>query len=444
VKIIGLKIEKGSLAVSVVMKTFRQIELTESYIVSFVTDAELADILRQKAKDWVGARIVSSIPGSFFAQRTLSFPFADRKRLEKALPFELEDSVPFDLGDTVVDHVVLEGIEKSSNGAQKNEATVLAMMLPKQLLRQHLELLASAGVDPQVIVPSYLGLHAVARMIPSEGPTMLLAGKDLCLKQGGAVRSIRSFSPAPTGGFDHTLKALETECREKVEKAVVLDTDGTAEAQAAELGLSVDRVVPEFHGKKPADAVSLGLALLEDVNFRRGEFAFRVADEGTRRRKRALAIAGGAAALMAVINFGVKVYVVESAYGKLIREIEAIYRQTFPDAKVAGDPVRLMRGKIDEARKKFGVLGSGASALDAMKAVTEGVPKEVRVSFQDFVLEGERLRLQGEATSFEAVDKIKAELQKAGPFSDVIVQDTRMGVENKVKFRMELKLKQAF
>jgi hypothetical protein len=75
--------------------------------------------------------------------------------------------------------------------------------------------------------------------------------------------------------------------------------------------------------------------------------------------------------------------------------------------------------------------------------VTEGIPKEVRVIFQEFILEGDRLKLQGEASSFESVDKMKAELLKAEPFADVQVADTRMGVDNKVKFRIEIKLKQA-
>ena len=123
-------------------------------------------------------------------------------------------------------------------------------------------------------------------------------------------------------------------------------------------------------------------------------------------------------------------------------EIRELYRQVFPDAKAVADPVRQLRTKLDEAKKKFGVLGTGNSALDVMKTVTEGIPKEVRVSFQEFNLEGDRLKLQGEAASFESVDKMKAELQKAALFSDVAVLDTRMGVDNKVKFRFEIKLKQ--
>ena len=54
----------------------------------------------------------------------------------------------------------------------------------------------------------------------------------------------------------------------------------------------------------------------------------------------------------------------------------------------------------------------------------------------------DRLKLQGEASSFESVDKMKLELQKAPAFTDIQVLDTRMGVDNKVKFRFDIKLKQ--
>ena len=147
--------------------------------------------------------------------------------------------------------------------------------------------------------------------------------------------------------------------------------------------------------------------------------------------------------VLVAANIGVKYYLIESSYSKLDREIKEIYHQTVPEAKSVADPVRQLRAKLDESKKKFGALGSGMSALDVMKAVTEGIPKEVRVTFQDFLLEGNLLKLQGEAASFESIDKMKAELQKAGAFNEVQVLDTRMGVDNKVKFRFEIKLKQA-
>ncbi len=443
-KIVGLKIEKGLVAASIVQKGYRQNELTGSFSQPFATDAELVEIVKDKARDWTGARIVSSIPGHLFSQRLVSFPFADRKRVEKALPFELEDGLPFPLDDIVIDHLLLDGGQGAKGAGASKEAEVLALMLPKAVLKQHLDLLASAGIDPQFIVPSYVGLYSLSEMMKSEGCTLLTCGRDLCLRSNGAVKALRSFSGlGPTAGLRHTVQSLETEQKERVEKASLLCADDGAQGELAALGITVEQIAPELGGKKAVDPVSLGLALSEQVNFRKGEFSYRLADEGAHRRKRTLLIAGAAAAVLFVANLGVKYYLVETSYGKLDQEIRAIYHQAVPDAKTAADPVRMLKSSLDEARKKYGVLGTGTSALDVMKAVTDGIPKEVRVAFQEFNLEGDRLKLQGEAASFESVDKIKAELLKSELFSEVTVLDTRMGADNKVKFRLDIKLKQA-
>jgi general secretion pathway protein L len=441
VKIVGLNIEKGRVAASIVIRGLRSIELKDSFNHTFTTDAELVEILKEQAENWRGARVVSSIPGHHFSQRIIHFPFSDHKRIEKALPFEIEDSVPFPLDDVEIDHLVLEKADKGSE--KKKETTVLAVLLPKTVLRQHLDLLASAGIDPQVIVPSYIGLHSVSKMIPVEGCAVLIENRDLCIKSGNRVTVCRSFSPlSATAGVSHMLRALETESNEPVERAYLLSMNNGLSAALSDMGIAVEHVTPEFGGKKAPDPVSLGLALSEGINFRKNEFAYRVADAGTRKRRRTLIIAGVAAALFAATNIGVKLYLVESSYRKLDREIRDVYRQVFPDARAIADPVRQLRTSLEEAKKKFGVLGAGTSALDVMKAVTEGVPTELRVSFNEFILEGDRLKLQGEAASFESVDKMKAELQKSALFSEVAVQDTRMGVDNKVKFRFEIKLKQ--
>jgi type II secretion system protein L len=440
VKIVGLKIDKGLVAAAVVQKDFRRTDLVDSFSQTFATDAELLDILKPKAKDWAGAKIVLSIPGRHFSQRVLTLPFADRKRIEKALPFEIEDVVPFDLNDIVLDHLVLGGAV-----AKKDvEIQVLCMMLPKTVLRRHLELLAEAGIDPQVVVPSYAGLSAVANMVLKDTAPFLLCGSDVCFRHDGALKALRSFSDSqPTGSLRHVLQALETEQKEKVEKAALLIDDEATRAVLAEAGVAFDLVVPEINGKRAEDPVSLGIALLDEVNFRKGEFSYHIADEGTRRRRRVLILTGAVAAVLLIVNIGVKYSIVQSGYGKLDAEIKEVYRQAVPDGKPAADPVRQLRDKLNEAKKRFGALGSGTSALDVMKMVTDGIPKEVRVGFTEFILEGDHLKLQGEASSFESVDKMKAELQKSPLFSEVTVLDTRMGVDNKVKFRFDIKLKQA-
>jgi general secretion pathway protein L len=440
-KIVGLQIDKGRVAASVVVTGMRKTEFKDSFSRAFATDAELVDILKEKTEEWAGARIISSIPGRHFSQRIAHFPFVDRKRIEKALPFEIEDSLPFPLDDVEIDHLVLDKPEKGSE--KKKETSVLGILLPKPVLRQHLDLLASAGIDPQVIVPSYIGLYFISKIVPVEGTGVLIDGSDLCIMSGNTVTACRSFSDiGATVGINHMLKALETEGHEPVERAYLLSMNNGLSTALADLGIAMEQVTPEFEGKKVADPVSLGLALSAGINFRKNEFSYRLADAGIQKRRRTLIIAGVAAALFAATNLGVRFFLVESSYGKLDKEIKEVYRQVFPAARIVADPVRQLRTSLDEAKKKYGALAAGTSALDVMKAVTEGIPKEVRVSFQEFNLEGDRLKLQGEAASFESVDKMKAELQKAAPFSDVAVLDTHTGVDNKVKFRFEIKLKQ--
>ncbi len=446
-KIVGLKIEKGLVAASIVQKGYRQNELTGSFSQPFATDAELVEILKDKSREWAGAKIVSSIPGHLFSQRLVSFPFADRKRVEKALPFEIEDGLPVSLDDIVIDHLVLDKGQSAKGEAPKEDA-VLALMLPKTVLKQHLDLLASAGIDPQSIVPSYAGLYSLSEMMKSEGCTLLACGRDLCFSCNGAVKALRSYSGlGSTAGLRHVIQSLETEQKERVEKASLLCADDGTQGELAALGVAVEQISPELGGKKAADPVSFGLALLEQVNFRKGEFSYRLADEGAHRRKRTLIIAGAVAAVLFIANLGVKYYLIQTSYGKLDQEIRAVYHQAVPDAKMPANPdadfARMLKGNLDEARKKYGVLGTGTSALDVMKAVTDGIPKEVRVAFQEFNLEGDQLKLQGETASFESVDKIKAELVKSELFSEVTVLDTRMGADNKVKFRLDIKVKPA-
>jgi len=437
VKIVGLNIGEGRVSATVVQRQFGKTELLDSFSVPFGSGEELTTVLKERAKAWSGARIVSALPGRLFTQRVVSFPFSDRKKIEKALPFEIEDQLPFELDDVVMDHLALE-----SGAGKTPETKVLAVIVPKAAVRQHLELLAAAGIDPQAVVPSYAGLAAVAKMMPSEGTSLMLCGRDLCVRKGDAVAALRSLGTSPTAGLSHALQAIEIELGEKIEKAVLLNADDAMQTLLTGAGIAGEQVAPAIGGKPAADAASLGIALAGDVNFRKGEFAYKVADEGARRNMRTLAIAAAFAAVLFFVNIGVKFSIVQSGYGKLDKEIKDIFRQSFPDAKESGDPVRQMRDKVTEARKRIGVLGSGASALDVMKTVTDGIPKELRVSFQEFNLEADRTRIQGEAASFEAVDKIKAELQKSPLFADVAVQDTRMGVDNKVKFRLEIKLKQ--
>ena len=68
-----------------------------------------------------------------------------------------------------------------------------------------------------------------------------------------------------------------------------------------------------------------------------------------------------------------------------------------------------------------------------MKHVPPGVPVKVR----DLTIDGTSVHLEGETTTFDAVEKIKQAFVADETFQDVSISDTRVGaVPNQVVFRL--------
>jgi len=64
-------------------------------------------------------QVVSVLPGDAVTHRILELPFADRKRLEQTVPFELESHLPFELDETVIDFQVLDTSADGTSGKPK-------------------------------------------------------------------------------------------------------------------------------------------------------------------------------------------------------------------------------------------------------------------------------------------------------------------------------------
>jgi len=75
--------------------------------------------------------------------RTFFLPFRDRRRLDQTVPFELESQVPFGLDDVVVDYQVVH--------RDRTGSSVLAALVQRKDLEDHLAVLAAAGLDPKIV-----------------------------------------------------------------------------------------------------------------------------------------------------------------------------------------------------------------------------------------------------------------------------------------------------
>jgi general secretion pathway protein L len=65
------------------------------------------------------------------------------------------------------------------------------------------------------------------------------------------------------------------------------------------------------------------------------------------------------------------------------------------------------------------------------------VPRGTPLTIRELTIDGTSIHLEGETTTFDAVEKIKQAFVATESFQDVTISDTRVGaVQNQVVFRL--------
>ncbi len=196
---LGIDLTRGAIAIGLVETSGRAPRLVGSWREERDAGRTAAEQLRAMIDRHCTQRpdaIASALPGSAVSHRVLRLPFSDAGRLAATVPFELESLVPFDVESGVIAFTALE-----RDGAG---ATVLAAIAQRRDVKQHLDLLADAGVDPAVVD---LGTLAVAALLrPRTTDLLLVEPRDdggVCL-----VRVVHSLF-ASTDDWDGQLEGTE-------------------------------------------------------------------------------------------------------------------------------------------------------------------------------------------------------------------------------------------
>jgi general secretion pathway protein L len=83
------------------------------------------------------------------------------------------------------------------------------------------------------------------------------------------------------------------------------------------------------------------------------------------------------------------------------------------------------------------VDGSQGKVLSTLSTFVKQLPAGLSVKVRDLTVDGELIFMEGETTSFDAVEKIKQTFASSPQFHDVAVMETRVGAApNQVVFRM--------
>jgi len=491
-RVLALELDAYELKAAVLETSFRDYKVVGFYREPVVAaDGSLADQLRGflQRHELAAATVLSSLPGDLVSWRTFFLPFRDRKRLDQTVPFELETQVPFGLDEVVVDYHVLYRDRSGCN--------VLAALVQRKDLEEHLKLLGDAGLDPKIVDLAPLATLNILSLLGPELPeTFVYIGGTVqrilvALYRSRQLVGLRTLvnalppdaaeaevavagngHPAAASGqlasqiteVRWTLLALNGAPLDDGLQCIVAGEGAHFDQLTQELAAATDMVVRRLGASPvrnvpaplvkqlPGFACPLGLALREvapndavGVNFRQGEFAYH---RGQDELRRAFWRTGALAALVVVLAMTNMYMQYEQLAGHLALiegQIRNVFSRTLPDVQRITDARGQLQAEIDAAQNRLKILAglapaNGATAIDVMRTVAAAVPASVTVDVDEYIMEPEAVRIKAKTSSFEAVDTIKQQLINTHYFGDVQVKDVKSGSDGRVDFRLVLSL----
>jgi hypothetical protein len=418
---------------------------------------------------------ISALPGEFVAKRLLTLPFTDRRRLEKVVPFALEEHLPFAVDDAAVAFARV--------GRQDSSSLILAAYARKEELRRHLQVLAAAGIDPKTVT---LSTHALAGLlarsrngtgahlvleIEERSTSMVLidqAGTPRAMRTVGQGLDLRTDTPQARGAArailaavrqtllahnsDHTPADLVLAGSSKATPAVKQELSNALEVAVRDLSEFDCSTLIQGVGKEPArfaGCIAMLLAEapnapLELLNFRKGEFTYH-GRHGALAPFRITVGLAGAAVAAAVLHVALSMSVNARQLHLLNDQIAQVVAPALGDV----DPAtarRSLENKENDMTKRLRLLGGSlghGSPLDVMLALSRSIPQAIPIQADTLEVDENGVKLAGSADSFATIDQIKRALERGGAFSAIQVEHAGSGSDsNKVEFRLSAQLKE--
>ncbi|HVN88687.1 MAG TPA: type II secretion system protein GspL [Candidatus Binataceae bacterium] len=477
-RILALEIGDETVRAAMADRTYKSLDLLGVYEESRAgEETTLSEaIARIVAKAGPSDVVVSALPGEFVAQRLLTLPFTDRRKLQQTVPYALEEHLPFAVDDAAVAFARV--------GREDSNSLIVAAFARREELQRHLEMLGRAGLDPKVVTLSSLALAGfLARSRNGRRGSHLVVELDevstslVLLDTGGRPRAMRTISRgldlregpdgnsgsanAIIGAIRQTLLAHTTD--DETPDLVLAGPASAIPNVQQELSAALEvpvRDLGEFdysaliHGARPQQkkftgcfALLLGeapVAPLELLNFRTGEFTYR-------------GKMGGLGPLRTTVGLGIGLIVAVLLHFSLTLAINArklhvidseIVRLSTP---ALGNPNPAtaradLQAKLTEMTKRLQLLGGNlghGSPLDVMVELSRAIPANVPIQASSVEIDENGVRIDGSVDSFATVENIKRSLERDGTFSAISVEHAGAGSDSsKVEFRLTAQLKE--
>src|SRR3989304_1428491 len=481
-KIVGLDIGSHSIKVVVARERLGRIDLQQFYERP-VSNGSLQEIIRgifQEGKIHPDI-VVSSVPGNRVSVHYLKIPFSDEAKIVKVIPYEVEGVIPFPLEDMVIDQFILS---KGNGAGPEHGSSVCVALIKKETLKDHIDSLKGAYIDPKVIELESLALyHTYTEWYKTEDTAALLdigaSRSNLCIVSKGKPGYVRTFNRGGNGitstiqdnlgiGFEeaeekkistgiilYETTGVEDDDKETVSSVIKKGLDPLINIDkflGNELDLEVEHLsvpnemlqkLPGVEGAGTLIPTCIGLVLrgaqkkhASGLNFRKGEYFYGKEVKESTGRVLYIIAAIIVVILLGSIDFYSRYQDRMTRHQQIKSDIRKAYIETFPGTTNIVSENQQLKSAVEELKKKVTALGGGKNremgALDLLNTINERIPKELQVNINDFFMDKSKIRLQGNSESFENVERLKKELEGITLFKKVDVSEAKLSGDQKL------------
>ncbi len=480
----------------VLLDTEHRTSVVRGYGVASLQEMSLAeavaDIVRQTGYQQGDCRV--SLDAKEFFFRNLILPFVDRRKVEKVLPFELEE-----LTSHRMDELHLDFLPSVSKGSGTD---ILAAMIDRSFFAETLALFQSQGLDPEIIGVS--GLQAASSIAANAEDEHSFVVLDVSFKQttlilvdAGKLALIRSlaidsediagFAFSTTDckvvaekpeGFGEIIRQLVLPLEQtliSVGRSHLLETKAPCyinggvglfpdvfELLKSSLPLSVQpcNIAEQPLLKiEPSESIPWNPAIMNRplalatwkkkdpavLNFRKGDFKKQQSLKKVRKSLMAVSIPLGLL-LFGLIGFSWWEFKdLESKRNILQDEVNAVFKETLPEVNRIVNPVQQLQIKIDETRDVFHAGSQGQENIRKLAVLAElsaRIPESLQINISRLVADQDDVRIKAETRDFNTVDNVKKELEKSNMFGSVVISSANLAPKGgEVRFELKLEFK---
>ncbi len=367
-------------------------------------EQDLSAVASRIAEAGSGApRVVLCLAASRFAQRSVELPLTDLRKVREILPVHLQGEIALPAEEAVFDVV------PSASG------TYLALWAKRSDIAQVVATFRDAGIEPQVVSAAPFAW----RFLPGIGEDCAVCdGTALAVITDGTLSYLRSFDGTePDKQLASTLVALELSGMPLPPRLVVFGVHAGSLAAVEGLPLPVEQLQAPmelghlfrndetFHQLAGPYAVARACHAGALPDFRRGDLAWTAGDLKIRRKLLVTASLAAVTILLLFVYKGLQYQALRTDLTSLNASINAIYREIFPTRAKAVDEVAEIKGEI----RRLSGVETGSSFLNVLKRLADAKGTTINGLYEAEV-EGNAVRMKGDARSAQAVNEFKAAL----------------------------------